>query len=61
VFKKSAATTQTWSVELKDKTHREYQWRAEYFLAAGGPPKTRNWQKSTEPTLLVPMVDLAHV
>jgi hypothetical protein len=61
VFKKSAATTQTWSVELRDKNQREYQWRAEYFLPAGGPPKTRDWAKSTEPTLLVPMVDLAHV
>ena len=53
VFKQGGNTSFKWSVELKDKKKREYNWRVEYFLAAG--KKSTNWAPSSEPTLVLEM------
>jgi hypothetical protein len=53
VFKQGGNTSFKWSVELKDKKKREYNWRVEYFLAAG--KKSTDWASSSEPTLVLEM------
>ena len=53
VFKQGGNTSFKWTVELKDKNKREYNWRVEYFLAAG--KKSTNWASSSEPTLVLEM------
>lgn len=40
-----------WDVPLKDKTKREYHWRAQFFLVSGGSTST-DWVASSEPTLI---------
>jgi hypothetical protein len=53
VFKPGGDTSFKWTVELKDKKKREYQWRVEYFLATG--KKATDWAPSSEPTLVLEM------
>jgi len=53
IFKPTEHPPVTWTVELKNRARREYQWRAQYFLAAGGPPQTTEWQTTGEPTIIL--------
>ena len=53
VFKQGGNTSFRWSVELKDKKKRDYNWRVEYFLAVG--KKSTDWTPSSEPTLVLEM------
>jgi hypothetical protein len=53
VFKPGGDTSFKWTVELKDKKKRDYQWRVEYFLATG--KKATDWAPSSEPTLVLEM------
>jgi hypothetical protein len=60
IFRPAARNAATWTVELKDKDRREYQWRAQYFLAAGGSPRTTDWKTTSEPTLVLEMAAAAN-
>ncbi len=53
VFKKDVPAF-VWKVELKNKRKRDYKWRAEYFLAAGGK-KATDWATSEELNLVLEM------
>ena len=54
IFKPTAKDAATWTVELKDKNKREYEWRVQYFLTGGGQ-KATDWKRSTELTLVLEM------
>jgi hypothetical protein len=49
---------QTWEVELKDKTKREYTWEAAYFLV-DGTKRTAGPERSSEQTLVLQVPALA--
>jgi hypothetical protein len=53
IFKPTEHAAVTWIVELKTRGRREYQWRAQYFLTAGGAPQTTEWQTTSEPTIVL--------
>ncbi len=60
IFRPAARNPATWTVELKDKNRRQYQWRAQYFMAAGGSPRTTDWKTTSEPTLVLEMAGVVN-
>jgi hypothetical protein len=51
IFHKGDAAV-TWSIPLKDKTKKQYQWKAQFFLTAGATKNT-DWATTGEPTLVL--------